>query len=261
MAGVHDPVLAKPADVCCLKGDLHKGEPTGKTIQIEGVDTYVATPDSKAANGHVLLSFPDAFGLHINSMLLMDAYAACGYLTLGVVYFLGDSVGKHSATPLSDPNFDLGAWAAKHLTASEDVGREWVKNVKAQYGNGGKTKFGCVGYCWGARFVCVQLSDGGICSAGAIAHPSFVKESHVQNSKGSIAFAVPSTDNLFTPEARARVVGICTEQKQRFNMQIFSDVGHGFASRARLTDPYEMWAKEQPFKGFIEWLNFWIAQE
>jgi hypothetical protein len=31
-------------------------------------------------------------------------------------------------------------------------------------------------------------------------------------------------------------------------------------SRTRLTDPYEVWAKEQHFKGFIEWLDFWIAQ-
>lgn len=97
-----------------------------------------------------------------------------------------------------------------------------------------------------------------------------------------IAFAVPSTDKLFSPEARARVVEICTEKNQRFNMQIYSHVGHGFAvsfqilfllaieptsltrvmlqSRARLSDPYEKWAKEAHFKGFIDWLDFWIAQ-
>jgi dienelactone hydrolase len=46
---------------------------------------------------------------------------------------------------------------------------------------------------------------------------------------GPIAWAVPSTDKLFSPEARARVVEICTEKKQPFNMQIFSGVGHGFA--------------------------------
>lgn len=91
MTDSSDPVLAKPADLCCLKGDFHNGEPTGTTIQIEGVDTYVAKPDAKVDNGNVLLFFPDAFGLHMNSMLMMDAYAACGYLTLGVDYFLGVS--------------------------------------------------------------------------------------------------------------------------------------------------------------------------
>lgn len=32
---------------------------------------------------------------------------------------------------------------------------------------------------WGARFVCKQLSESGICKVGAIAHPSFMNESHV----------------------------------------------------------------------------------
>ena len=44
-----------------------------------------------------------------------------------------------------------------------------------------------------------------------------------------IAFSVPSTDKLFSPESRARVIEICTEKKQCFNMKILSDVGHGFA--------------------------------
>lgn len=84
-----DRVLAKPADLCCLKGDFHSGEPTGKVEKIGGVDTYIATPDPATSNGNVLLYFPDAFGLHINSFLMMDAFAACGFLALGVDYFLG----------------------------------------------------------------------------------------------------------------------------------------------------------------------------
>lgn len=84
-----DNVLAKPADLCCLKGAFHSGEATGSTIQIDGIDTYVAKPHPNRSNGNVILFFPDAFGLHINSFLMMDAFAECGYLTLGVDYFLG----------------------------------------------------------------------------------------------------------------------------------------------------------------------------
>lgn len=84
-----DNVLAKPADLCCLKGDFHTGEPTGTIEQIEGVDTYVARPRPERSNGNVILFFPDAFGLHMNSFLMMDAFAECGYLTLGVDFFLG----------------------------------------------------------------------------------------------------------------------------------------------------------------------------
>lgn len=82
-------ILAKPADLCCLKGAFHTGQPTGSIIQIDSVDTYVASPHPKRSNGNVVLFFPDAFGLHINSFLMMDAFAECGYLTLGIDYFLG----------------------------------------------------------------------------------------------------------------------------------------------------------------------------
>jgi dienelactone hydrolase len=84
-----DPVLAKPTDLCCLKDAIHSGEPTGTTEQIDGIDTYVARPQPGKKNGNVILFFPDAFGLHTKSFLMMDAFAEGGYLTLGVDYFLG----------------------------------------------------------------------------------------------------------------------------------------------------------------------------
>ncbi|RAQ59960.1 dienelactone hydrolase [Aspergillus flavus] len=255
-----DNVLAKPADLCCLKGAIHSGEPTGAITQIEGIDTYIARTHPERSNGNVILFFPDAFGLHINSFLMMDAFAECGYLTLGVDYFLGDPVTKYSATPLSDPKFDFEAWKTRHLRASEEVAAKWVNGVKAQYGTTDDVKFACVGYCWGARFVCQQLSAEGICKAGAIAHPSFLKESDIFKVKEPILFSVPATDKLFEPTERNSTVETLTENGQQFNMQIFAKVGHGFASRARLTDPYERWAKEQSFKGILDWFDFWLAK-
>ncbi|KAH8651263.1 dienelactone hydrolase [Xylariales sp. PMI_506] len=256
-----DRVLAKPADLCCLKGAFHTGEPTGTIQQIEGVDTYIATPPPEKSNGNIILFFPDAFGLHMNSFLMMDAFAECGYLTLGVDYFLGDPVTKHSLTPLSDPNFDFEAWKSKHLKASEEVAAKWAQDVKAKYGTSEDVKFACVGYCWGARIICQQLSTEGICKAGAVAHPSFLNESDVLKVKEPIFFSVPSTDKLFAPTERSRTIEILTEGGNPFNMQIFANVGHGFASRARLTDPYEKWAKEQSFRSFVEWFDFWLTRK
>ncbi|KAK2678876.1 Dienelactone hydrolase [Fusarium oxysporum f. sp. vasinfectum] len=206
-------------------------------------------------------SFPDAFGLHINSFLMMDAFAECGYLTLGVDYFLGDPVTKHSLTPLSDPNFDFESWKNKHLKASEEAAARWVKAVKTQYGTSEDVKFASVGYCWGARFVCQQLSADGICKVGAIAHPSFLKESDVFYVQEPIFFSVPSTDKLFEPAQRSRTIEILTENNKQFNMQVFANIGHGFASRARLTDPYEKWAKEASFKSFVDWFDFWMNKQ
>ena len=50
-----DKVIAKPSDVCCLKGTLHDGEPRGSTTTIAGVKTYVVEPPKDKANGNILL--------------------------------------------------------------------------------------------------------------------------------------------------------------------------------------------------------------
>lgn len=169
-----DPVLAKPADLCCLRGAIHSGEAKGVVEKIGGVDTYVSKPDPKTSNGNVLLFFPDAFGLHINNFLTMDGFAACGYLTLGVDYFMGvrmeasctckadfeyqDPVWKHSSHPLSDPKFDFLSWKNKHLSATDEIGAKWAKDVKARYGQDETVKFACVAY-WFISPLGVQVHD------------------------------------------------------------------------------------------------------
>uniref|UniRef100_L7JHW0 Dienelactone hydrolase domain-containing protein n=1 Tax=Pyricularia oryzae (strain P131) TaxID=1143193 RepID=L7JHW0_PYRO1 len=217
-----EKVLAKPTDLCCIQGGaIHTGEATGTVEQIEGVDTYIARPPPEKANGNVLLFFPDAFGMHLKSFLMMDAFAQHGYLTLGVDYFLGDGVGKHSSTPLADPTFDFKAWVDKHLGASEEVAKRWVQDVKAKYGTDGNVKFACVGY-W-------QLSAEGICKVGAVAHPSFLNESDVFGVNEPFFLSVPSIDELFEPKERSRAIEILSGGGKQFNMQIFANVGHGFA--------------------------------
>lgn len=44
-----------------------------------------------------------------------------------------------------------------------------------------------------------------------------------------IFLSVPATDKLFMADERTRTTEILTESEQRFNLQIFSNVGHGFA--------------------------------
>jgi dienelactone hydrolase len=86
-----DKVIAKPSEACCLRGKIHTGDPKGNIVEIEGVETYVSEPPAGKANGNVLLYFPDVYGLFINGKLIMDAFAAAGYLTLGPDYFRGVS--------------------------------------------------------------------------------------------------------------------------------------------------------------------------
>jgi hypothetical protein len=86
-----DNYLAKPSGECCLKGTLHKGESRGRWETIIGVDTYITTPPPNKSNGHVLLYFPDVWGMFPNGLLVMDAFADAGFTVLGLDYFRGVS--------------------------------------------------------------------------------------------------------------------------------------------------------------------------
>lgn len=81
--------LAKPSGGCCLEGHIHSGEPRGKFVDVADIETYVSQPAEGRANGHVLLYFPDVWGMFKNGLLVMDAFAEAGYLTIGLDYFRG----------------------------------------------------------------------------------------------------------------------------------------------------------------------------
>jgi hypothetical protein len=94
-----DQYLAKPSGACCLKGTLHEGKSRGTFIDVVGVDTYISEPPSDKANGHILLYFPDVWGMFPNGLLIMDGFADAGYLVLGLDYFRGVS---HCPMPYCD---------------------------------------------------------------------------------------------------------------------------------------------------------------
>lgn len=84
-----DTYLAQPPSSSCWLGTVHEGTPRGTLETIIDVPTYVAKPMPERANGHVILYFPDIWGMSNNAQLLMDSFAESGFLTLGMDYFRG----------------------------------------------------------------------------------------------------------------------------------------------------------------------------
>lgn len=103
-----DAYLAKPSGPCCLKGTIHQGDPKGSYATIAEVETYIATPPQGKENGHILLYFPDVWGLFNNGLLIMDGFAAAGYLVLGLDYFRGVSWPESLATRWTE-TFGIGS--------------------------------------------------------------------------------------------------------------------------------------------------------
>lgn len=62
---------------------------------------------------------------------------------------------------------------------------------------------------WGARIVCQQLSKDGICKVGAIAHPSFMNESHVSAVEGILKQPYRATSTINASESS--VIYRCTQ--------------------------------------------------
>lgn len=193
--------LAKRPGKCCTKGTLHNGEPRGAYQTIASVETYNVHPNEDQGNGNILLFFPDVMGMSVNNRLLMDSFANEGYIVHGINYFLDvkfilnpktrpgprltwkqDPLEKHRLNGKLQPDFDFNAWVDKHVKSAETLVPKWITAVRDLYA-GGK-KFCCVGYCFGAQYVCNALGDG-TAAVGAFAHPAFLTDEHFANIKGA----------------------------------------------------------------------------
>ncbi len=103
---------------------------------------------------------------------------------------------------------------------------------------------------YGAPYVCESLAKGGMCSAGAFAHPAFLKESHFYNLESMplcahhddthladscgtepLFLSCSEIDHTFPNEFRNRAVDIMQAEKKVFQVQLFQGVEHGFALR------------------------------
>ncbi|KAL5334619.1 hypothetical protein BJX70DRAFT_411164 [Aspergillus crustosus] len=229
--------LAKPPGACCLQGTLHSGTPRGEFKSIAGVETYITHPDT--SNGHILLYFPDVWGMFTNGLLVMDAFADAGYTVLGLDYFRGDPVWKHRRNrhDRSDPNFDYEAWKAKHMNFADEAVPRWVDAVKEEFERPG-TKYACVGYCFGAPYVCDLLASDAV-TAGAFGHPAFLKGEHFANLKKPLFLSCSVQDHTFPTDARRKALDIMDRNGARYQLQLFSGVEHGFALRGNMEDAYE----------------------
>ncbi|RMZ71808.1 short-chain dehydrogenase reductase sdr [Pyrenophora seminiperda CCB06] len=236
-----DAYLAKPSGHCCLKGTLHKGEGRGKWETIANVETYISVPppNGKKANGNVLLYFPDVWGMFPNGLLVMDAFADAGYTVLGLDYFRGDPVWKHRKNrhDTSDPHFDYEAWKRKHTAFADEVVPKWVSEVVLRYRKEGstRTRFACVGYCFGAPYVCDELAKDRV-TVGAFAHPAFLKEHHFRNIEKPLFLSCSERDHTFDVPSRQRALDILQEGSKTYHYQLFSGVEHGFALRGNPDD-------------------------
>lgn len=165
---------------------------------------------------------------------------------------------KNRLDKTTDPDFDYEAWKRKHTAFADEAVPSWVKAVTDRYSNDARTKFVCVGYCFGAPYVCSELQKG-VVTAGAFAHPAFLKEHHFRNLKrefrchyklgtplqssdsftGPLYLSCSETDHTFDAASRRKALDIMQSERKIYHYQLFSGVEHGFALRGDPDDPYQ----------------------
>ncbi|KAJ7640323.1 Alpha/Beta hydrolase protein [Mycena polygramma] len=240
----------------CFTGFKHSGDPVGKTVTIADVPTYISEPPanitSHSGPKKVILFFSDVFGpFHLNNKLVQDCFASHGFLVLGLDYLLGDTWDAHP-----DEGFDRDTWIAMARVRAQEVTPKWLEAVRKQYGT--DSKYCAVGYCFGGPFV-MNLAGTDDIVAAAFAHPGFLTEDQFKNLKKPLFLSCAESDFSFPPEFRRRAEDILVEVKAQYQVQVFSGVKHGFATRGDPEIPDARWAKEESARGIIGWFTRFTA--
>ncbi|KAK5141898.1 hypothetical protein LTR04_002425, partial [Oleoguttula sp. CCFEE 6159] len=159
------------------------------------------------------------------------------------------------------PGFDIMAWLKGsdgkpgHLPDRVDPVVEAV--LKEMRGPLSCKRIGGVGYCFGGKYVCRFLKEGKL-DAGYTAHPSFVDAEELKGIQGPLSISAAETDQIFPAEKRRESEDILQGMKVPYQINLFSDVEHGFAVRCDLSDKRQKFAKEQAFFQAVQWFDEYI---
>lgn len=166
--------------------------------------------------------------------------------------------------PLNRPaDFDIMAWLSKsgpegkgHGPGQTDPIVEAV--IKEMKTNLGVKKIGSVGYCFGAKYVARFSAEGKGIEVGAMAHPSFVDAAEVKAMRAPLSIAAAETDQIFPAEKRRETEDILKEHDIPYQICLYSDVEHGFAVRADMSNKRAKFAKEAAFLQHVQWFDEYV---
>lgn len=132
-------------------------------------------------------------------------------------------------------------------------------------------RIGAVGYCFGAKYVGRFLGSVGreknaSVKVGVMNHPSYTEADELKAICGPLAINAAENDTIFPPEKRYETEGILKalsdgERKLAYQINLYSTVSHGFASRGNVKDKREKYAKEAAFLQAVQWFDTWLKVE
>lgn len=153
-----------------------------------------------------------------------------------------------------DGSVNVQEWAHKHRA---EVTRPIVDNFMKSFKEKINPKFlGIIGYCFGAKYALHQIeSKNPIANVAAIAHPSFVEQQEFQAICKPLLISAAQNDEYFDMKIRHETEKTLSDINAVFQIDLFSNVGHGFAVRGDARDPFTAFAMNKVLLDQVEWFN------
>ncbi|KAK6329718.1 hypothetical protein TWF696_003584 [Orbilia brochopaga] len=264
--------MSQLPSVCCMRGCLHDGNPTGTEEVVHGLNTYVARPGDGSDGKGTVVIVADAFGWDfINLRLLADSYARRGgFRVLLPDFHFGSSLSQDHldlAFPmkgreppfwkrvitllLNGPKFLYWLWAHRQ-SVSHPIITNWFAALHAEQVRIG-AKTGAAGFCWGGRYA-ILMNDH--VDAIYSAHPSFLGVPHeVEAITKPVSFAVGEKDAVLPMPQVEKIKGVLSKKKDSLDSEVvvYEGAVHSFAVRGNPALPEAKKGLEGSETQAVEW--------
>lgn len=148
-------------------------------------------------------------------------------------------------------------WKVRHEPHITDpIVSKAVAYIRSTYGK--DVKIGGVGYCFGGRYV-MRLMGQGVIDVGVINHPSFFTMDEVSKLGGKkLAIFAAEIDDILPKEKRRETEDVLVEAGAKWMSTVFGGTEHGFSVRGDLRAKEVRMAKENAFRGAVQWFRDWL---
>lgn len=93
---------------------------------------------------------------------------------------------------------------------------------------------------------------------GYMAHPSFVDEDELEGFKAPLSISAAETDTIFPADKRHRSEEILAKNGFPYQINLYSQVEHGFSVRGDPNKKTDRFAREQAFIQAVTWFDNWL---
>lgn len=241
-------MASNPPSSCCARGFYHEGNARGTLKEVYDLETYVT---GKETDEKVIVILTDIFGNKlINTQLIADQLGDAGYKVYIPDILFGEAIEK------MDGSVDFKAWLEKHASEkTRPVVDQFLGNFRKEHP---KAFLGVIGHCFGAKYAIQQISEvDGLADVAAVAHPSFVSVEEVEAiaKDKPLLISAAETDPNFTRELRHLSEAKLAAKGNRYQIDVFSGVSHGFAVRGDMSNPSVKYANQKTLCDQIYWFD------